>query len=1196
MKIVHKLSLLVLIASITAWFVAYLGFQESEKVLRAELSRSSQLRAQAVMREVSRSLRDRVTEWQAMRRDPSLQKLIEQSNLKFERQRNLEELIERIDKKWIAKGSTFSIAKKISAHSTSSRLRTWTEEFEQELGYPLYPQAFLTNRYGVVVAQTSATDDYLQSDEGWWNSAVKEGIDVGDVKLYDSLGVFGFPVALRIDNAKGEHIGVLQVVINVQEIFSIIDESAQPYEKVVLFDGKNRVLKISGMEDAPFSLSKELLMPVGLGSDSQGWNYEVDDSATSEKLLQSYARFDSIEWFKRLGLKVLLEQSAERVFAPGEALRNRVIKYEIFGISLCLILGMAVSWSISRRLWGIVDMTKEIAEGRAPESFVIKGRDEIARVSRTIASLAQSLDVADDEVKKFARIAEKTDNSVLLMDLNGCIEWVNEGFTRITEYSLDEVVGRTPEDVLSGAATNTDTLANIASNRERRVPYRAQLLNYTKSGKSYWVDSRIQPIKNDADDVIQFMAIESDISELKEKEELLNEALQTQRAVNGILELSHSHASLEYKLEQALDIVAEQDCIKLTSEAGILLVKEQGSSTLELVVQKDLPAPFFAEEGDGSSEQAAEQRQNIPFNVDISDGDELLGVIVCYFEPEHKVSETEKGYLETVAGAFAALIVRDRSFSELTDAREEALESTRLKSEFMASISHELRTPLSTIVGTSQRLLKKLDDSLSEREVESLETVDRNAKHLLNFINDIHDLARIEAGKMVLEMTRFDLAGTARDIVASLSPLAKAKGLELDIAIPETELSVIGDRSKISQIITNLVSNAVRYTSSGRISFALEPKTGGSVNDSIVIRVVDTGVGLSDDEITALFTQFARIGREDRESKGMGIGLVISKHYVDMHRGIIDVTSHPGEGTTFMVTMPIMVRTVKEHDDVIETVTSPAFEVKTTRILCVDDDPEAVTSLSGVFEEEGYQVGFARSRAEAIHAVEEKHVDILFLDISFHEGDTGQIFDSVGTIKGIDKVPTVVVASSESFSLEGDKRITCYLSKPTEVENIVTQLNTAANSTLERLLVVEDCDDTAQLLMGSVDTEKVECTRAVNSDEAIELLEQEEFSAVMLDIKLPQPQSVSLMEKLDKSDKETSLFMIAVNELAPQEIEFLEDSTDSFIVPGKDTAVRLIESILKNIERSSLQDEGLIDSSVITAVTSDDSEDELRAN
>lgn len=251
-----------------------------------------------------------------------------------------------------------------------------------------------------------------------------------------------------------------------------------------------------------------------------------------------------------------------------------------------------------------------------------------------------------------------------------------------------------------------------------------------------------------------------------------------------------------------------------------------------------------------------------------------------------------------------SVLVSVFDITEQTNLLNQLEAANRYKSEFLASMSHELRTPLNSIIGFTERVLKSSSVELAERDQDALMTVKRNANHLLSLINDILDLSKVEAGRMDIDWAQYDIGKLIDVQLQVLAPSAKAKGLEFVVKLPDEKIIAWTDKDKLTQILNNLVSNAVKYTQEGSIIVSLHLSVDGS---ELILQVTDTGLGIPAEELRSLFKEFVRMKEARMQSiQGTGLGLVITSRLVQLLGGTIGAESEHGKGSTFTVHLPVL--------------------------------------------------------------------------------------------------------------------------------------------------------------------------------------------------------------------------------------------------------------------------------------------------
>jgi PAS domain S-box-containing protein len=337
-----------------------------------------------------------------------------------------------------------------------------------------------------------------------------------------------------------------------------------------------------------------------------------------------------------------------------------------------------------------------------------------------------------------------------------------------------------------------------------------------------------------------------------------------------------------------------------------------------------------------------------------------------------------------------------RRTAELVEARNQAEAASRAKSAFLANMSHELRTPLNAVLGFSNILRNNPVTSKTQRE--TLDIILRSGEHLLTLINDVLDVARIEAGKVILSPTSFDLSDMMRDITQMMRLRAEEKGLELLYTQPEQAPRIVrADAAKIRQVLINLITNAIKYTEHGAVTLRLSPfpessdatgeGTGGEGANGVsrtflTFAVLDTGVGIASDDLQRIFEPFVQVGAVDMR-KGTGLGLTITRQYLELMGGWIDVESAVGIGSCFRAIIPVELSDASE----IEVVAGPSGRIiglapgqPEYRILIVEDQPENAILLRTLLEDVGFYVRVAADGAAGVDVFREWRPHFIWMD------------------------------------------------------------------------------------------------------------------------------------------------------------------------------------------------------------------------
>jgi signal transduction histidine kinase len=281
---------------------------------------------------------------------------------------------------------------------------------------------------------------------------------------------------------------------------------------------------------------------------------------------------------------------------------------------------------------------------------------------------------------------------------------------------------------------------------------------------------------------------------------------------------------------------------------------------------------------------------------------EVIGEVAIYRTEVRAFTERQIGLIENFADQAVIAIENVRLFREIQDKSAQLEIANQHKSEFLANMSHELRTPLNAIIGFSEVLSERMFGEVNEKQAEYLKDIHESGRHLLSLINDILDLSKIEAGRMELEVSTFDLQTALSNAMTLIRERAQRHGIQLGMEVDPALGEFSGDERKFKQIMLNLLSNAVKFTpDGGKVDVSAK-----RANGAVEVAVRDTGIGIAPEDQQAVFEEFRQVGRDQmRKAEGTGLGLALTKRFVELHGGAIRLHSTPGQGSTFTVSLPL---------------------------------------------------------------------------------------------------------------------------------------------------------------------------------------------------------------------------------------------------------------------------------------------------
>ena len=501
-----------------------------------------------------------------------------------------------------------------------------------------------------------------------------------------------------------------------------------------------------------------------------------------------------------------------------------------------------------------------------------------------------------------------------------------------------------------------------------------------------------------------------------------------------------------------------------------------------------------------------------------------------------------------------------RLTQELAAANEAIKEADRLKSQFLANMSHELRTPMNSIIGFSEILIERLEPQIDARHLGFLRHIHHSGKHLLEIINDILDLSKIEAGKMEVYPEFFAIAPVVEEVCHMVRGGARGTP-EILVDIPQDLPQIEADPGKFKQVLFNLLSNAVKFSPMDqpvRVSAALD---GGT----ITVSVRDEGIGIDPRHHEMIFQEFRQVdGTPRREFGGTGLGLALVRKFLELQGGSVSVESSLGAGSTFSFTLPVRSRAA-----VVARTTASASEAESNggRILVVEDDANAFLLISAALGSAGFLPIRAHHGEEAIRIARESRPDAITLDLVLPGIDGWDVLRRLKNDEVTRDLPVVIVSMVESRDLGMALGAADYFVKPVDRDRLVERLRLitgqGGTAAARRLLVIDDDPAVHLLLERDLAPLGFALERALSGEDGIRIAGRSAPDVILLDLMMPGMSGFEVADllKAHPSTADIPIVVLTSKDVTREDRDLLRDHVTSFVRKGTSARDQLVREL-----------------------------------
>ncbi|WP_330925898.1 response regulator [Candidatus Sororendozoicomonas aggregata] len=951
--------------------------------------------------------------------------------------------------------------------------------------------------------------------------------------------------------------------------------------------------------------------------ESSGHDHDENHQAKSQKKISPSKSYSHIKSYKNIDRKDVLgiyypvnvggtpmamvsEVSHKDSFSPVYQFRNRILLVSGIIFIAVIILAIFITRKLVKPIKTITHWVKRVSSGDYVQGTVLSGNTEISELSKNFKHMTEKLRSISNENEQRSWMQEGLAglNDSLRGDLG-----MSDLCKNIVTYLCQYLEFQTGAMYVLGEDKILHLMGSYAWST------RKQHANQFAIGEGLVGQAALEKATIEIVDVPpDYLVIESGLGS-STPHSLLIIPLVYENELKGVFEFALLHSVTDKQSEfmtQSIESVAisinsaqyrarvNQLLDKTTKQSDVLKEQQEELKTINEELEK---RAAILEESEEELKVQSEELQRS--NSELEEKSEQLLQQKEQIEQKNHDIEISKKAIE--------------------DKAKELEQSSKYKSEFLANMSHELRTPLNSLLLLSQMLADNDEGNLNDDQIESAKVIYNGGKELLDLINDILDLSKIEAGKMSVNLEYVDIQDLCSGIKKLFKPLADNKSLEFTVSILKgTSSSILSDSQRLLQIIKNFLSNAFKFTEEGGVhitvfSTSREGKYGKLHYVSFSIR--DTGIGIPQDKQAAIFEAFQQAdGSTSRKYGGTGLGLAISKEFAELLGGFIELESVENEGTTFSVLVPenpvlpigneeafasshepgVVEKTIDNTIDIssevmpksVTTPEKPVVENKTGQVpgiepdkpclLLIEDDPSFMDILSKISEKNNFQYLNADTGEKGLRLASSIKPDAIILDLGLPDMDGQEVLSKLQANQSTKNIPVHIITGRDPETVKSEG-VVGYLVKPVsmaDLHGVFVTLEDAINSDIHRVLVL-DSDDKARAYVSNILKKKgIDVCMCETPTEASEMLMEKRWQCLVMDYDPEGGRDLAFLKNTQEQLGSDMPFVIiyTAKELSEAEYKELQQYTSTMVMKGAMASDRVTNEV--NLFLHSLQRTG----------------------